>query len=246
MSKTTSERLCHVGAQSYSFRNFSTEDAFRQLEALGLDIMEFCAVHFPADAADDGFSHVKTLVSTAGITVPCFGVEGFCADEDVSRKKFAFAKALGVGVLTADPTPDSFDLLDALCDEFQIKIAIHNHGPGARYDKVQDTLDAVEGHSPLIGACLDTGHAIRSDEDPVDVVRRLGARLISLHLKDWRRGGEEVVLGTGDLDLAGLASALRDIEFAGPIVMEYENSPDNPVPEMKEGLGNWCEAVGRS
>src|SRR5690606_32252782 len=116
-------------------------------------------------------------------------------------------------------------------------------GPGARYDKVEDTLKAVRDHSPLIGACVDTGHSIRSGEKPHEVIRALGDRVISLHLKDWRHGGGETILGQGDLDLVETARALMAIAFTGPIVMEYEESPEDPVPDMREGMRNWQEAV---
>jgi len=232
-----------MGAQSYSFRKFDLAGAIACLKDLGLTDMEFCSVHFPCDADDSGFDQVKSTLAEAGVAVPCFGVEGFTEDAAANRKKFEFAKALGVQVLTADPAPESFDNLDELCDEFGIKIAIHNHGPGARYDKVEDTLRAVEGHSRLIGACIDTGHSIRSSEDPVDVARQLGDRVISLHLKDWTLGGKEEIIGEGDLDLPAFAAALRDIGFDGPVVMEYEESPDNPVPDMAKGWANWQTAI---
>lgn len=232
-----------MGAQSFSFRKFDFPGAVAQLKALGLPNMEFCGVHFPPDASHAGFESVKAALAKAGVRVPCYGVEGFGADEKANRAKFVFAKALGVKVLTADPAPDSFDILDTLCDEFGVAIAIHNHGPGARYDKVEDTLRAVRGHSPLIGACVDTGHVIRSGEKPEEVIARLGSRVISLHLKDWKVGGEEQVLGEGSLDLAGVAAALESCAFQGPVIMEFENSPDNPVPEMRLGFDNWREAV---
>jgi inosose dehydratase len=231
-----------MGAQSYSFRKFSFEDSITQLKDLGLDVMEFCAVHFPPDKDSPGFAHVKETIASAGIKVPCFGVEGFGPDEAVNRKKFEFAKALGVSVLSADPSPDAFDNLEKLCDEFDVKIAIHNHGPGARYDKVNDTLEAVQDRSKMIGACVDTGHAIRSGEAPEDVIAALGDRVISVHLKDWIHGGKEQILGEGDMDLVAVARALKAVGFHGPIVMEYEESPDNPVPDMKKGYANWLKA----
>lgn len=235
--------LENIGAQSYSFRTFPFEGAISQLKALGADIMEFCAVHFPANAQDPGFPKVLDTIRAAGISVPCYGVEAFTADANVNRKKFEFARALGANVLTADPEPDSFANLETLVEEFGIAIAIHNHGPGARYDKVADTLNAVKGRHPLIGACVDTGHYLRSGEHPHEAIRALGSRVISLHLKDWRIGGNETILGEGDMDLAAVARELKAIRFAGPIVMEYEESPDNPVPDMKQGLAAWRAAV---
>lgn len=234
-----------MGSQSYSFRNFSFEDSIAELKKIGLSEMEFCGVHFPVDAADPGFAKVKETIAAAGITVPSYGVESFTADEAANRKKFEFGKALGLDILTADPTADAFDNLDKLVEEFGIAIAIHNHGPNARYDKVEDTLKAVEGRHPRIGACLDTGHCIRSGEKPHETAEKLGNHLISMHLKDWIHGGEEKIVGEGDLDLAALAKNLRAIKFDGPIMLEYEESPDNPGPDMAHGLELWDEAVSK-
>ncbi len=232
-----------VGAQSYSFRKFDTAGAIECLKQLGADTMEFCAVHFPPDAEDPGFASIKEMLAAHKVLAPCFGVEGFSEDAAANRKKFAFGQALGVRVLTADPTPEAFDDLDRLVEEFQIQIAIHNHGPGARYDKAADTLDAVNGRHPFIGACVDTGHYLRSNEHPHEVIERLGDRVVSVHLKDWTIGGDEQILGEGDMDLVAVARALLDINFTGPIVMEYEESPENPVPDMRIGLANWHAAV---
>ncbi|HNR31135.1 MAG TPA: sugar phosphate isomerase/epimerase [Candidatus Hydrogenedentes bacterium] len=235
--------LSRLGAQSYSFRKFDFAGALRCIAELGLREIEFCAVHFPADASDPAFPGILASLRAANVTVPCYGVEAFTADAAANRKKFEFGKALGVECLTADPTADAFDSLDALCEEFEIKIAIHNHGPGARYDKVEDTLRAVEGRHPFIGACVDTGHAIRSGEKPHEVIAALGPRVHSLHLKDWVHGGEEQRVGEGDLDLAATARALQEIGFAGPIVFEYELDELDPVPGMQVGIENWRAAV---
>lgn len=235
-----------LGAQSYSFRTFDFAGSLECLKGLGLSMMEFCNVHIPPDAAAAGFFSMKQRLAAAGVRVACFGVEGFTADAAANRKKFEFAKALGVEVLTADPTPDAFDNLDELCEEFQIKIGIHNHGPGARYDGVRDTLKAVQGRHPFIGACVDTGHVIRSGEAPHEVIEQLGARVHSLHLKDWRCGGEEQILGEGDLDLRKVAQAAKAIGFDGPVVMEYELEPREPVTGMRKGMENWLRAVGNA
>jgi sugar phosphate isomerase/epimerase len=104
-------------------------------------------------------------------------------------------------------------------------------------------LNAVKGRSSLIGACLDTGHCIRSGEKPHETIEALGDRLISMHLKDWILGGEEQIIGKGDMDLAAVAKELKALAFTGPIMMEYEESPDNPVPDMKLGWENWQNAV---
>ncbi len=233
--------LSKIGAQSYSFRHFDTAGAIHCLDELGLGFMEFCAVHFPPDANDPGLAAVKGLISEHKIQVPCYGVESYTEDAALNRRKFEFAKALGVEILTADPTPEAFESLDVLCEEFQIKIAIHNHGPKARYDRVEDTLNAINGHHPFIGACVDTGHSIRSGEAPHEVILALGDRVHSVHLKDWTFDSDETILGEGDMDMQRVAEALKEIGFNGPIMMEYELDVENPVPGMIRGMQHWRE-----
>ena len=232
-----------MGAQSYSFRKFDTAGALTRLKEVGLDNIEFCAVHFPPAKEHEGFSDVQKLIAESGVNVLCFGVESFGGDRESNRIKFEFAKALGLEVLTADPSPNSFDQLDELTEEFDVKIAIHNHGPRARYDSVEDTLRAVEGRNPRIGACVDSGHVIRSGEKPHEVIQALGARVHSMHLKDWIHGGEEQILGEGDIDLEAVARELKALDFNGPLMLEFELSPEDPVPGMKQGLANWKQAV---
>jgi len=231
--------LCCIGAQSFSFRNFDLEGSLRCLRELGLRHMEFCGVHFPADVSDAGFEEVREAIARAAVAVPSYGVEGFAADEADNRRRFVFAQAMCADVLSADPAPEAFDSLDKLCEEFQIKIAIHNHGPGARYDSVEDTLNAVKDRHPFIGACVDTGHYLRSGVAPHEALLALGERVHSVHLKDWIIGGEEQIVGKGDMDLEKVAQALKDIDFDGPILFEYEMSPSNPVADMQQGLANW-------
>lgn len=233
----------NVGAQSYSFRKFDTAGALAQLKKLGSNQIEFCAVHFPPNPDHPELDAIISLIKSQGVIVPCFGVEGFGADPAANRRKFAFARKIGANYLSADPEPESFDSLDTLVEEFDVRIVIHNHGPGARYDKAADTLKAVAGRHPHIGACLDTGHALRSNEAPHEVIEQLGDRLLSLHLKDWKIGGEETVIGEGDMDLVKTAAALRAVGFSGFICMEYELDPEDPTPGMLRGLQNWREAL---
>ncbi len=112
----------------------------------------------------------------------------FDANESEARKKFDFAKAMGLIAFSANPRKDksTFDLLDKLVAEYDVAIAIHNHGPDARYSKISDVADVVKGRHPKIGACVDTGHYLRSDEDPVEALERFKDRLYGVHLKDVR------------------------------------------------------------
>jgi len=158
---------------------------------------------------------------------------------------FEFAKAAGIPTITADPAPEAFKNLDELVKEFDIRIAIHNHGPKHRYNKVVDVLRAIEGHDERIGACADLGHFIRSAENPVEVIRLLKGRLYGVHLKDFKDmqdATKGVILGKGHLDVPAVVTALVQTGFpkTGALSLEYEENPQNPLEDIRQ-----CYAVAR-
>ncbi|MFP4173250.1 MAG: sugar phosphate isomerase/epimerase family protein [Candidatus Hydrogenedentota bacterium] len=241
-----------VGVQTYSFRNFTLFEAIDQARAMGLTAIEpYPGQQLSPDhdttvgpgLNDEERDALRAKLESAGAELVAFGVVGLSGSEDDLRPFFEFAADMDIPILTANPDADSFDALDELVEEYDIKVALHNHGPGARYDSVEDTLEAVEGRHANIGACLDTGHAIRSGENPDEVVEALGDRVHMLHLKDWELDGSETIVGEGDADLHALASALDAVGFDGPINLEYELHADWPAPHMAIGTFNWRLAV---
>ena len=171
-----------VGAQSYCFRNFNTEQALKRTQDLGLHYVEFYPEHAPLKSTAEQLSALLKLCRDYDVTPIAFGVQSFTKDHDANKRVFDFGKALGMKYLSADPRPDSFDSLDKLVDEYKIAIAIHPHGPTQwlhRWYSAEAIMAAVKDHHPLIGSCLDTGHLIRADQlgkklDPAEQVRVMG------------------------------------------------------------------------
>jgi sugar phosphate isomerase/epimerase len=239
-----------VGAQSYSFRDFDLEPALKQYQTLGLKYAEFFNKHIPLNSTPEQLKAILNLCKEYGVTPIAYGVQSFSKNDDANRKNFELAKALGLKYLSADPSPDSFDSLDKLCDEYKIAIGIHPHGPSGRGDRMrmhrwysaEVILPAVKDHHPLIGTCIDTGHILRcvlmdKKLDPAEQIRAMGKRNFGIHLKDFDKGKkEEVIVGKGMLDVAGVLKALKDVGFQGPINLEYELNSKNPTPDMAEGL----------
>ncbi len=239
-----------LGVQSYSLRNFDLNEAVRHINGLGLHFVEFYSKHMDPAASLEEINAVKALCKKADITVNAHGVSKFTKDHDANRKVFEFAKRAGIRNITANPEADSFDSLDKLCAEYSIRVCIHNHGPGAIYDKIGDVSRAVKGRHPLIGACVDTGHFIRSKEDPVKAVHQLKGRVFALHVKDEEKRekrSRNVVIGTGHLDLVGLFQALRDTKFPadGSVSLEYEANPNNPIEDMQQCIVQAKKAIAK-
>lgn len=225
--------------QSYSLRGFDGKTAMQHTQKLGLKYWESFRNHIPMDTAPEKVAAAKALLKEHGITLLAFGVEGFNDNEGAARKAFDFAKAMGVMSISADPQKNkaTFDLLDKLVAEYDIAIAIHNHGPKASYDKVADVLTWVKDRHPKIGACVDIGHYIRSDEDPVEVIEKLGKRVFGVHLKDFKGpAGQDkrpTILGEGNLRLVETLKALKKLDYKYSLSLEYEESPKDPIADIE-------------
>jgi inosose dehydratase len=242
-----------VGVQSYSLRNYSLEEAIRHLQGMGVHYVELTGKHLPVEATDEQAAAVKKLLAAADIKISSHGVNNFSENHEANRKLFDFARRIGFRTISANPKPnaETFASLDKLVAEYDVRIAIHNHGPGALYDKLASVKQAIAGHDKRIGACVDCGHYLSSGEDPVKCVLELGDRVHGVHLKDHADIGkksENVIIGKGHLDVVGLFRALRQVKFPadGALSLEYEANPMNPIDDMKACLEIAKEAIAKS
>lgn len=230
-----------IGIQTYSLRGYPVAEALRHAKDLGFTHVEVYSGMFPITDDVAAIAAQRKLAADLGLTISAHGINRFTKDADANRKVFAYAKAIGVPILGADPDPNSFASLDDLVKEFDIRVAIHNHGPRHRYNKVVDVLRAIEGRDVRIGALADLGHFIRSGEQPVDVIRALKGRLYGIHLKDFAEMQDKtkgVILGQGHIDVPAVFAALAQVGFPadGALSIEYEENEKNPLADIRECL----------
>lgn len=231
----------NLGIQLYSLRGYPVDVALRHARDLGFRFVEFYPGMYPLNSTAERIAAMNKQLADLGLSISAHGVNGFGGDSEVNRRVFEFAKAAGIRILGADPAPESLASLDDLVKEFDIKIAIHNHGPKHRYGKVLDVLRAIENRDERIGACADLGHFIRSGENPVEVIRLLKGRLHGVHLKDFQDMQEKtkgVILGKGHLDLPAVFAALEQVGFPadGALSLEYEENPQDPLADIRACL----------
>ena len=235
-----------LGIQLYSLRGYKVDAALKHASELGFQQVEFYSGMLSTDASDEEIALTKKKVEDLGMSISAHGVNKLTKDADKNRAIFEFAKKLGITCITADPDFDSFDNLDDLVKEFDIRVAIHNHGPRHRYNKAIDVLRVVEGHDERIGACADLGHYIRSGQTAPEVIRLLKGRLYGIHLKDFAEmqdKSEGVILGKGHLNVEEVFSSLQSVGFPsnGALSLEYEENPKNPLADIRE-----CVAVAKA
>lgn len=228
----------NLGIQLYSLRGFKVDEALAHAKDLGLRHVEFYPGMFPVTDDLAAIDAMKRKVADLGLTMTAYGVIRFTSDAAANRRIFTFAKAAGIPILGADPDPDSFASLDELVKEFDIRVAIHNHGPTHRYNKAIDVLDAIAAHDRRIGACADLGHYLRSGQKPTEVIRLLAGRLYGIHLKDFAEMQDQtkgVILGRGHIDVPAVFAALEQAKFPadGALSLEYEENPQDPIADLR-------------
>ena len=232
-----------IGTQAWSFNRFSFYDAVDKTASLGMHYIEAYPgqsltgeknspkmdFNMPAELREE----VKAKLKDASVKVINFGVVGLPNDEAGARKVFEFAKAMGIETIVSEPTPESVPMLDKLCQEYKINLAIHNHPKPSRYWDPQVVLDACKGSSNYVGACADTGHWVRSGLDPVECLKKLEGRIKSLHFKEIENG-HDVPWGTAKARAKGLLEELHRQNFKGVFSIEYEYNWDNSLPEIRK------------
>jgi sugar phosphate isomerase/epimerase len=166
------------------------------------------------------------------------GVVQLPADEAKCRKVFEFAKKWGIGILVSEPETNALDTVEKLCKEYNIKVAIHDHPKGhSIYWNPDFVLAAIKGRTPLMGACADVGHWMRSGLDPLECIKKLDGHIICLHFKDLNEMGpsaHDVPWGTGVGKTKELMAELKRQNFHGAFCVEYEYHWDNSSPEIAQ------------
>lgn len=242
MAAPAKERPLLIGLQSYSLRGYKVdgkpdrERALAITNSLGVNFWEGFPAHVPMTDDAEELKRIKDDLKGAEVALAGYGVIRFKKGDPANRRAFEFAKKMGVSYLSADPDPDSFDELDKLVEEFDVAVGIHNHGPGHRYDTIDVIHNAIKDHHPKIGCCVDTGHFLRSKEDPVRAAEVFAKRVFGVHLKDVKDAEHFTILGRGDLNTPGLFRALIAHEYQGIVALEYEENEENPVDDIRACL----------
>jgi len=237
-----------LGCQAYSFNRFTFFEAIDKNQSLGLKWIEaYPGQKLSPEKTDVTFDHnappeireeVKAKLKKAGVRLVNYGVVGLPNDEAECRKVFDFAKDMGIETIVSEPPAEAFDLVDKLCQEYGINMAIHNHPEPSKYWNPDKVLEVCKGRSKRIGACADTGHWMRSGVDPLEALKKLEGRIISFHFKDLNEFGNkkahDVPWGTGAGDVKGWLEEIKRQGIKAVFSVEYEHNWENSVPEIAE------------
>ncbi len=225
-----------LGLASYTFRNFSRTQLIAFMQQLNVSALNAkdAKDHLPQDPAQEAAALAD--YAAAGIHLHAAGAISLAKNENADmRPKFEYCKRAGIGVMVAgDPSPEALPRIERFAQEYDMRVAIHNHGPEDKvWPSPLDVLKRVKDMDPRIGCCIDVGHAARAGTDVVEAIHAAGPRLYNLHMKDltdFTKKDSQVAVGEGILPVRKIFEALIDTNYKGFVDLEYEAHPDDPMP----------------
>ncbi|NKB35018.1 MAG: TIM barrel protein [Pseudomonadales bacterium] len=247
-----------MGVHGASFRQFSIEETLKTIvEELGLNEIELTSAQIrlhgaPADelATLADIRKLRRMLADAGVRATAYGFIPIGTDLEQNLRIFQSAQELELRNLTVIPEENPLDHLEELADRFGIRLAIHNNAPGRAFDSMEQVYRALAGRGENIGACVDVGNVLRSNEDPAQAIRQLGEKVFGIHLKDVssRSVDSDVIgLGEGVLDTEAFFAALRETDMPSDMAcsLEYLARPTEPIPNMQRSLALAEELLNR-
>lgn len=236
------QEAVRLGVASYTFRNFTRAQMIGFLKKLNVTELNVKDTkdHLPMDAQAEAAALAD--YAAAGIKLHAAGTIYFPKDEDADiRGKFEYCKRAGIGVIVAgDPAPATLPRIEKFVKEYDIRIAIHNHGPEDKlWPSPLDVLKAVKTMDSRMGCCIDVGHTVRAGTDVVAAIREVGPRLFNVHIKDladFQNKEGQVAVGQGKMPVRGIFKALAAIKYKGFVDLEYEINENDPMPGVIESF----------
>ena len=230
-----------LGVASYSLREYSRGLAIHCIQQLRTPYVSVKEFHLPYRSSPQELEEGRKEFERAGLKIMSGGNISLQKDDPADiRRYFEYAKMCGMPMMVCAPTHHNLGMIEKLVQEYNIRIAIHNHGPEDKlYPTPQSVLKAVRDMDPRCGLCMDVGHSARAGANVVESIAEAGSRLLDMHIKDLRTFEPHAVqcdVGEGIMPIAGIFKQLHKMGYQGCVNLEYEINGDNPLPGMQNSL----------
>jgi len=210
--------------------------SYPPVKRLGLRYVNIKSFHLPLESTPDQIRAARKEFEDAGLVIVGGGNIEFRKDDEADmRHKFEYAKLAGMPLLVCAPTKVTLPKLEKFVREYDIKIAVHNHGPKDNFPAPQDALKILNDMDPRCGVCVDVGHTAEAGVNILDAIKASGPRLLDLHIKDMRVLGDVNTLcdvGDGVLPIPAIFSELHKMHYTACVNLEYEINENDPFPGM--------------
>ncbi len=238
--KKKSKAKFELGLASYTLREFNLEDTLAMTRRVGLKYICFKSMHLELDSTPAHIRDTVQKVKDAGLILYGGGVIGM-KKEDQVHQAFDYAKAAGMKVIIAAPSPEMLPMIEKKVKQYDIKVAIHNHGPGDDlFPTPKVAFEQIKNLDKRIGMCHDIGHTKRYGSDPIAETKLCADRLHDVHIKDVSEAtakGHGVEVGRGVIDIPKFLRTLIKMEYDGIVSFEYEKNAKDPIAGLAESVG---------
>ena len=229
-----------LGMAGYTFVNFDIDKTLETMKALDVHYLCIKDFHLPLDASDKDIAKFVKKLKEYDVTGYAVGPLYMKSKEDVD-KCFDYAKRIGVKTIVGVPDYDLLPYVNEKVKEYDIKFAIHLHGPDIQiYQDADEVWERTKDLDPRMGMCLDVGHDTRNGKDPVADLKKYHTRVFDIHIKDVTgdtRLGYSVEVGRGIIDFPAFVRMLREVGYSGVCSLEHERNMDNPFLGIAESIG---------
>ncbi len=233
-----------MGVATYTLRDLPIEQAIQGVKRVGLKFVSIKNVknHIDLSHSSEERKQRAQMFRESGLIPLSVGNVSMRKGEAEIRMAFEYARDIGVQTIVCAPSHDAIPILDKMVKEFDIKLAIHNHGPEDKgfFPSPFDVMRAVEKFDKRIGLCIDVGHTARAGVDPAESILKCQERLYDVHMKDISAMGDKntpIEGGRGILDSKSILAALLKIKYQGLVGFEYEKDSKDPIPGLAESVG---------
>jgi sugar phosphate isomerase/epimerase len=229
-----------LGLASYTLRKFTLDETLVMTQRLALKHLKLKSFHLPLDSKPEEIKAVIAKITKAQIKLYGGGVI-YMENEAHLNQAFEYAKKSGMSTIVGVPSTELLGLVDKKVRQYDIKVAIHNHGPGDEFYPTPDSVyDKIAPLDKRIGLCIDIGHTQRAGINPCESIQNFADRLLDVDLKDVTSptaAGKAVEIGRGVVDVPAVLSALLAVGYSGIVAFEYEKDADNPLAGLAESVG---------
>ncbi len=255
----SAEERVKLGLQTWTCNRMTFDQVVEFAVKHGIKHLQFFSGQFDPAAPKEETLRKKAILDAHGLICYTFGVSKTSLDPAQNRQLFEFAKLIGAKFIVVEPRDlAEWDNLEALVKEYDIKLAIHNHGKGTVYGDPATVQAILAKRDQRIGVCLDVGWVTAAGFDAAKVFRDYGDRVFDLHFKDKKvepaADGKEVILdvpvGTGAANYAGLFAEIKRSGWSGVLAIEtdnrsFQNDPNQLVEEGKKFFSAHFGATAR-
>lgn len=231
-----------LGVQTYMLGRLNFDQMVEFSKRNDIKYLQLFSRRLGPNSSPEEIARRKEQLEKAGLVAYTFGVAGTSMDKEENRKLFEFAKTMGMSLIIVEPRQIRIlDQLEELVKEYDIRIAIHNHGLKTMYGNPLVVRSLLEGRDPRMGVCLDAGWVASARFNPAHVFQDYNGRVYDVHLKDKKVSSTDhgdvavdTFVGKGDAKLEQLLKAASEADYEGVFALESDAGYSDPTEHISK------------